>query len=136
MSTFESMFDRCTQLLMEQFAERDANGDFKQLRYFDPTRPAGSEPYQWPYIISEATFQPVPDQAALEMSLKESLQLNVPTSELVAVGIERLQVDAVIEVNGTEWNIDEATSEWSPELVTFGLLREPLITKNECRAAV
>lgn len=136
MSTFAQMFERCTPLLMQQFGERDEFGDAKTLLYFDPTQPAGSPPHTLAYIMSEITLQPVADGESMELSVKEAMQADVPTADMVSVGIERIQPNAIVSVDGQEWSVDEATSEWSPEFVTLGLVREPLLRKNECRAAV
>jgi hypothetical protein len=134
-SRVSSAFDRAADVLAENYSEENEYGDLFPLKYFDPRLPAGSTPYEWPVVIGEETFQPVFDEATHETSVKRHLLADVRTPIVLASGITRLQPDAEFEWSGQRWSLDEATSEWTEEFVTFALIREPLEHKNECRRA-
>lgn len=127
-------FDRAADVLNGAWSEANEYGDEIKLKYFDPRYP-NVPPYEWPAVIGEETFQPVFDNETQETSLRRHLLADVRTPTVVASGITQLQSDAVFEWGGELWSLDEATSEWTPEFVTFGLTREPLVHKNECRRA-
>ncbi len=129
-----SALERAADVLADSWSEANEYGDPIKLKYIDPRYPT-MPPYEWPAVVGEETFQPVFDNATGDTSLQRHLLVDVRTPVVLASGVTALQPLALFEWNGEQWSLDQATSEWTEEFVTFGLVRQPLVTKNELRRA-
>lgn len=117
---------------LEQFGERDANGDFYSLRYHDPRKPAEAEPYLWRGVSSETRSTPFPDPTD-GMALRETKTWEIERALCDRDGVEECQPNAFVEDFDGEWQINESETVWGPVFVTLGLMREPRVSGNECR---
>jgi hypothetical protein len=121
-------------LILDQFGERGAEGEYLRLHYRDPSIGA-AEPFKWPYLLGAQRFEPIYDEVTGETSVKELRTADVPTASVLADHVDGFNIHATFLVRGEEWQLDEAESLWGDDFVTFGLIREPLLTKNELRRA-
>ena len=140
-STFESTFaEYAAPALVEMFAARDSNGDLLIANYYQPGLNAGAPPLQLADPIwSSIRFEDVPDISGGYVR-RETRTCQVLRSVVDAAGVPGFEANALIDDPSGEpdaaWVVDEATTTWGEVFVVFGLVRIPLVRKNECRATI
>ncbi len=105
------------------------------LGYRSPKLPSAMPAREWACVLGTESFQPVVDPVTGATSIKITRTADVPTSVVLAAGITAFEKNAIFTADGHEWTLDEAESRWDDAFVTFGLAREPLVSKNEMRRA-
>lgn len=137
-SSFSNLFaGSAATAIVNQFGERDSIGDLAFALYHSPTLPAGSPAKQFAGPVwSEIRLEEVPYIDG--MVRRETRTCDVRLTETTAAGVLRFESDAWMEDPSGDpdaaWMVDEGTTLWGPVFVTFGLVREPLLNKNECRS--
>jgi len=139
-SSFSNLFAGCAATaLVNQFGERDSIGDLAFALYHSPTLPSGSPAKQFAGPVwTEIRFEEQPDFDG-GMVRRELRTCVVRRSIVEEAGIAAFESDAWIEDPAGDpdsaWMLDEGTTEWGPVFVTFGVVRMPLLNRNECRSA-
>jgi hypothetical protein len=132
-SDFEELFATfAVPSLVEQFGERDGNGDFRPLKYWPPLNPSG-EPFLWRGIAG-------PVRADVEFTVdgevrRETKLWNIERTILDDAGITHPQRNARIEDADGTWQVDVNACIWGPSFVTLALVRAPRTAGNELRRA-
>jgi hypothetical protein len=140
-SDFDELFATfAAPALVEQFADRDSNGDLAKALYHSPKYPAAAAPKELVGPIwSEVRFEDVPDIEGGGYMRRETRTCQILRSELEAAHVAGFERGAWLDDPGgeaeTAWMLEETTTVWGEVFVTFGLVRIPLVTKNELRSA-
>lgn len=142
-SSFESAFaEYAAPALVELFGARDSNGDATAAKYYPPGQPPGAPPLELanPIWLPARRFEDVPDLNSGGYKRRETWSVQLLRSVVDEAGIGGFQAGARLDDPSGEpdavWVVDEATTTWGEVFVVFGLVRIPLVRKQECRAAV
>jgi hypothetical protein len=122
--------------LLEAFGERGDDGEFAELLYSVPGVLPGVEPLKFTGIVSPIRFQDVVDPNE-GFSRMETRTWRVERAQADAAGVTGYQHGATFEDSAGKWAIDDATTVWDANFVTFGMSRKPLVRRpGDKRAAV
>jgi hypothetical protein len=132
-SDFEDLFATfAIPSLVEQFGERDGNGDFLPLKYWPPLNPSG-EPFLWRGIAGpvRSTIEYTPDGEVR----RETKTWQIERTLTDANGVSHAQRNARVEDADGKWNVNADECIWGPSFVTLALVRAPRTAGNELRSA-
>lgn len=127
-------FERAADILAENWQEVTNDGQSIPLKYWRPGYPA-MPAIEWACVVGEERVEEIYDAEEQATIVRELIELDVRTPDVVARSVTAFQPDAVFEWNGKQWSFDEANSVWDTEFVTFALVRERLLHGNENRRA-
>lgn len=132
-SFHDTIADPGAVLLEYQFAERDGEGEYQKLRYFDPRRAPGDPPYEWPGSASAVRSQLVdaPDGGLIKV---ETRVWTIRREHIDANDVPHIQPNARAEDDLGSWTINPDESKWGSVFVDIGLKRKPKTTGEDLRA--
>lgn len=121
----------CSPMLVEQFGERDAQGDLAKFTYQPPSAA--------PFELVGWIWSTINGQEAIngrgEVSTIETCKIIGPASQLAANGISHCQLKATVKIGEEVFHIDPLQTVFGGPMATIGLRRQPLVNQNEMRNA-
>lgn len=134
MLSFTELFRRdAIPKLVEQFGERDADGDLRVLAYFTPAR-GESQPYQWRGIASGVQIQELPNFDDGGIVRRETKNWRVERTLLDDDLVTAIARDGWYEDEDGVWEPDIEATAWGKTFVTLGMIRDPKVAGNELRS--
>lgn len=111
----QSLFDRAAEKVLDQFGERDEQGEFSKVQL-----KIGEQEYPLTAIIHEENYQVALDERG-DVYKSVGRSIDVLLSEMASHEITSLPETCHVMIGDTEWPHDPQQTQWGETFVTIGL---------------